>query len=102
MRSATEATHRPPSLRWRLLAFISIASVLVIGLAAVLSVRQARHDVQELMDGQMSKTAALILLHAQRDPTLAVTLPQELAQLKGHAKHIDSLAVEYQIGTPDG
>ena len=102
MKPATESTQRPPSLRWRLLAFVSIASVLVISLAAVLSVRQARHDVQELMDGQMSKTAALILLHAQRDPTLAVTLPRELAELKGHAKHIDSLAVEYQIGTPDG
>ena len=102
MTSLAESNHRPPSLRWRLLVFISIAAVLVIGLAATLSLRQARHDVQELMDGQMSKTAALILLHAQRDPTLAVTLPRELDELKGQAKHIDTLSVEYQIGTPDG
>ena len=45
------------SLRWRLLTLVSIAAVVILGLAGALSYRQAKHEVQELMDGEMGKMA---------------------------------------------
>lgn len=99
---ATPDGRRVFSLRWRILILALATSLLVLGLAVTLSIRQARHEVQELMDSQMAKTAALIFLQAQRDPGLVLTLPEELASLHGQSQRANSLAVEFQIGRADG
>ena len=93
---------RIPSLRWRLLALVSIAALLIIGLAAALSYRQARHEVQELMDGQMSKMAQLMLAQAQQGAEHLADLPTLMAAQRGLRVRRNELTLEYQIGKPDG
>lgn len=93
---------RVPSLRWRLLVLVSIAALLILGLAAALSYRQARHEVQELMDGQMSKTAQLMLAQAQQGAEHLTNLPTLMAGQRGMHSRNNELTLEYQIGRPDG
>ena len=91
-----------PSLRWRLLGLVSIAAVLIVGLAAALSYQQARHEVQELMDGQMTRMARLMLAQVQEDATHLMNLPGFLAAQRGFRFSHRELTLEYQIGKPDG
>ena len=95
-------SRRVPSLRWRLLGLVSIAALLIVGLAAALSYRQARHEVQELMDGQMSKMAQLMLAQAQQGAEHLANLPDLLAGQRGMRVQRNELTLEYQIGKPDG
>lgn len=95
-------SRRVPSLRWRLLGLVSIAALLIVGLAAALSYRQARHEVQELMDGQMSKMAQLMLAQAQQGAEHLANLPDLLTAQRGFRAHRNDLTLEYQIGKPDG
>lgn len=53
------------SLRWRLLLLISGAALLILMLAVQATSRQAKHEIQELMDGQMRMVAQLAL-HSAR------------------------------------
>ena len=66
---------RVPSLRWRLLILVSIASLVILVLASALSYRRARHEVQELMDDQMAKTAQLMLAQIMQGDDHLVDLP---------------------------
>lgn len=91
-----------PSLRWRLLGLVSIAAVLIVGLAAALSYQQARHEVQELMDGQMTRMARLMFAQVQEDATHLMNLPGFLAAQRGFRTSHSELTLEYQIGKPDG
>ena len=90
------------SLRQRLLLLVSIATLLILGLAAPLSYRQASHEVQELMDGQMSNMAQLMLAQAQQDAEHLSRLPELLAAQRGMRIRKKELTLEYQIGRPDG
>ena len=56
-----------PSLRRRLLLFISVTSIVLLALASTMSYRRARHDIQELMDDQLAKTAQLVLALAEQE-----------------------------------
>ncbi len=95
-------SRRIPSLRWRLLGLVSIAALLIFALAAALSYRQARHEVQELMDEQMSKLAQLMLAEAQGGSEHLAKLPGLLAGQRGlHPRH-NGLTFEYQVGSPAG
>lgn len=91
-----------PSLRWRLLTLVSIAALVILGFAAALSYQQAKHEVQELMDGQMSKMAALMLVQARQGPEHLAELPADLSSLRGQDPLDNELALEFQIGAPDG
>ena len=93
---------RVPSLRWRLLVLVSIAALLILGLAAALSYRQARREVQELMDNQMLKTAQLMLAQAQQGAEHLAHLPELMASQRGYRIRRNQLTLEYQIGKPDG
>jgi two-component system sensor histidine kinase QseC len=93
---------RVPSLRWRLLGLVSITAVLILGLAAALSYRQARHEVQELMDGQMSGTAQLMLAQVQLGADHLASLPELIAGQRGLRVRRSDVTLEYQIGSPDG
>lgn len=90
------------SLRWRLLRWVTLASLAVWVGAALLSYRAARHEVQELMDGQMIKTARLLLAEASIDPGRLHGLPERMAEMRGARSHRRELALEYQIYSADG
>ncbi|MFT3847394.1 MAG: ATP-binding protein [Propionivibrio sp.] len=94
--------RRAPSLRWRLLTLVSIAALVVVVLAGALSYRQARHEVQEMMDSQMSRLAALVLVHAQQGDDHLAQLPANLARLHGQRSRGNGMTLEFQIGRPDG
>ncbi len=94
--------RRSPSLRWRLLTLVSIAAVVILGLSASLSYRRAKHEVQELMDGQMSRAAALVLVQAQQGHEHLAELPANLARVRGLDNDDSDLTFEFQIGRPDG
>lgn len=95
-------SSRPGSLRWRLLARVSLATLLIWALAALLSYRQARHEVQELMDGQMVKTARLLLAQVGEDTRALEKLPTNMDTLRGVKKRRSELALEYQISDANG
>lgn len=91
-----------PSLRWRLLLLVSIASLLVLAFASVKSYQRARHEVQELMDDQLAKTAQLVLAQAQLGEEYFIDLPERIAGIRGLRSRRNHLTLEYQIGKADG
>ncbi len=93
---------RIPSLRWRLLGLVSITALLILGLAAALSYRQARHEVQELMDVQMTGTARLMLAQVRQGADHLADLPALMASQRGVRDRRNPLTFEFQIGKPDG
>lgn len=93
---------RPRSLRRRLLLLVSLATLLIYVLAAALSYRQARHEVQELMDGQMTKTARLLLVQAHGESAHLATLTESMAALRGIRSRRNEMALEFVIVRRDG
>ncbi len=100
--SGTLFATKTYSLRRRLLGLVSLATLLIWALAAVLSYHQAHHEVQEMMDAHMAQTASLLLAQASRTPAQLVELPSLLKTMKGAGKHHKGLLMEFQIGHPDG
>jgi len=93
---------RTPSLRWRLLILVSLASLAILVFAAVKSYNRARHEVQELMDDQLAKTAQLVLAQAQLGEDHFIDLPERIAGIRGLRSRPNHLTLEYQIGRSDG
>lgn len=60
--TGTMSTGRRHSLRWRLLILVSSASLLMLLISAGTTYRRAKHEIQELMDGQMTTVANLLLI----------------------------------------
>ncbi len=92
----------PGSLRWRLLRLVSIATLLIWSFAALLTYNQARREVQELMDGQMAKTARLLLAQVRNDANHLDDLPTRMANLRGTRTRRSELLLEFRIGRSDG
>ena len=90
------------SLRRRLLLRVALATLLIYVLAAALTYRQARHEVQELMDGQMTKAARLLLVQAGSDTQHLKNLAESMAALRGVRSRRNEMALEFQIGRKDG
>lgn len=89
--------RHPGSLRRRLLRLVSLATLVIWGLAAALTYRQARHEVQELMDAQLASTARLLLAQARTAPERLSELPENMAGLRGtRGRRIEHL-LEYRI-----
>ncbi len=97
-----EQTVQARSLRRRLLLRVSLATLLIYVLAAALTYRQARHEVQELMDGQMTKAARLLLVQAGSDSRHLANLADSMAALRGVKSRRNEMALEFQIGSKDG
>ena len=93
---------RARSLRWRLLRSMMIATLLIWGLAAALSYRQARQEVRELMDGQIAKSARLLLAQVQNNEDHLADLSANMAALRGVKVRRNELTLEFQIGRADG
>lgn len=90
------------SLRRLLLLRVSLATLLIYAMAAALSYRQARHEVHELMDGQMSKAASLLLVQAYSDPKHLAGLAESMAALRGLKSSRSEMTLEFQIAGQDG
>ena len=94
---------RAQSLRWRLLRSMIVATLLIWGLAATLSYRQARQEVQELMDGQIAKSARLLLAQIQQhNEDHLAHLSANMAALRGVRAKRNELTLEFQIVRADG
>lgn len=94
--------RRARALRWRLLRWVSLATLLIWGLAALLTYTQARREVQELMDGQMAKTARLLLAQVHDSTRHLDNLPANMASLRGTKTRRSELVLEFRIVRTDG
>ncbi len=94
--------ERPRSLRARLLLLVSLATLLIYVLAALLSYRQARHEVQELMDGQLVKSARLLLAQAAGEPAWLNRLADIVASQRGARVRRGELTLEFIVTRGDG
>jgi two-component system, OmpR family, sensor histidine kinase QseC len=102
---ALHAPTPPRSLRRRLLLRVSLASLLIWVLAAALSYRQASHEVRELMDSQMVKTARLLLVQTRGGTYDIAGLAESMAVLRGLGKPSSrrgEMPLEFQISRADG
>ena len=93
---------RARSLRWRLVRSMTIATLLVWALAAALSYRQARQEIQELMDGQIAKSARLLLAQVGNNESHLANLASNMAALRGVRSRRNELTLEFQLGRADG
>lgn len=93
------------SLRQRLLLWVSIASLFTWVLAAALSYHQASHEIQELMDSQMIKTARLLLVQTRGGAQDISKLSESMAVLRGQgvpSTRRKEMPQEFQIRRADG
>lgn len=102
MSVAGPAPPNAHSLRWRLLLWVTLTTVVIWSLAAGLSYRQARAEVQELMDGQIAKMARLLLAQIHEDTANLKDLPGNMDSLRGTKSRRSELALEFQIGYSNG
>ncbi len=93
---------RMQSLRWRLLRSMTIATLLIWVLAATLSYRQARKEVQDLMDGQIASSARMLLAQVAHNEDHLADLSANMAALRGVKSKHNELTLEFQIGRADG
>ena len=94
--------HPAHSLRWRLLVLVSVASLLIIVLASVLTYGRARHEVQELMDGQMQKVGQLILAQTVDGERGLAQMYERWPHAVGLDPKRDKVPLEFRIGRQDG
>ena len=93
---------KPRSLRRRLIFWVSLATLLIYVLAALLSYRQARHEVQELMDGELIKTARLLLALIRDDTRQAEGIATRMAAQRGIKARRNELTLEFAVARSDG
>ncbi|HRE16420.1 MAG TPA: ATP-binding protein [Rhodocyclaceae bacterium] len=92
----------PTSLRWRLLRWVTLVTILIWVIAAVLSYRQAKVEIQELMDGQMAKTARFLLAQVGHNNEAVRHIPENLDKLRGAEDDDSEVTLEYQVGDASG
>lgn len=90
---------RIPSLRWRLLRLVTVATLLAWALAAAFIYHQARHDVQELMDAQLTETAKVLLALAPDSPA---SPSRTMAEVRAPVDDHGEMPLEFQVLRPDG
>ena len=93
---------RLQSLRWRLLRTVCLAALLGLAVSAMLSYRQAQHEAEELMDGNLAQSGRILLALATDDPQQLDDLGARLATLASAGASRYEPLLEYQIGRNDG
>jgi two-component system sensor histidine kinase QseC len=81
---------------------MTIATLLIWVLAATLSYRQARKEVQDLMDGQIASSARMLLAQVAHNEDHLADLSANMAALRGVKSKHNELTLEFQIGRADG
>lgn len=93
---------QPASLRWRLLGLVTVATLIVWVMAGVLSYQQSGHELRELLDTQMDKSARMLLAQAQFNEQHLDNLLTNMEALRGPRVRRDEIPIEFQIGRADG
>ena len=85
------------SLRARLLLTVSIATLLVWGTAGVGSYDQALHEAEELMDGQLSQSAKLLMSMVPPDSDNLETENSPVKSFSDNVSHPYEQPLEFRI-----
>jgi hypothetical protein len=93
---------RRRSLRWRLLAAVCAAVLLIWLLTGWLSYSMARHEAEELMDGSLAQTGHLLLAIIEDDEDELVGLANRLARARRADDNVYEPPLEFQVGRGDG
>lgn len=102
MMRAPRSADRKRSLRRRLMLLVSMAALLTWALAAALSYRQARHEVRELMDGQMEQAAAFLLAQVAHAPYDFASLAADMALEQATRNRYTRFRLEFTVLGPGG
>lgn len=81
---------------------VSAVTLLTWILAAALSYRQARHEVRELMDGQMEQAAAFLLAQSMHGPRDFASLAAEMALQQTARNRYTEFRMEFTLLRQDG
>ena len=100
--SASPRSPRVQSLRWRLLRAVCVVSLVIWGLAGVLSYLQASHEAEEFLDGHLALSARTLLALASDNEDGLRDLAARLAAARGQPHGIYDPPLEFQIGRADG
>lgn len=90
------------SLRWRLIATICGAMLLIWLVTGWLSYSRARHEAEELLDGSLALTGHLLLAIMQDNEAQFADLVSRLATVRGARDDIYEPPLEFQVGRGDG
>ncbi|MDY0106559.1 MAG: ATP-binding protein [Giesbergeria sp.] len=101
MKALFTAEHRH-SLRWRLLAAVCAAVLLLWLLTGWLSYSQAQHEAEELMDGSLAQTGRLLLAILSDNEDDLAELAARLVTVRGAADNVYEPPLEFQIARGDG
>lgn len=93
--------ERRGSLRWRLLAAVCVAVLLIWLLTGALSYHMARHEAEELLDGSLAQTGHLLLALLEGSDDEFAGLGGRLASARA-ADNIYEPPLEFQVGQGDG
>lgn len=100
--SGPRGVERVTSLRWRLLAAVSGAVLLIWLLTGWFSYQKAQHEAEELMDGNLAQTGHLLIAIMQDNEAQLADLAQRLATVRGTPDNIYEPPLEFQLGRRDG
>jgi two-component system sensor histidine kinase QseC len=93
---------RAQSLRRRLLLTVSIVVLLIWSLAGVLSYGKARHEAEELMDGNLVQRAHLLMALLRDNEAGLADLTMRLAAVEAPTGNLYEPPLEFQFGRSDG
>lgn len=93
---------RSRSLRWRLLLAVCIVVLLIWGLTGILSYGKARHEAEELMDGNLAQRAHLLMALLRDNEGDFDDLATRLAVVGGTSRNLYEPPLEFQFGRGDG
>lgn len=96
------AAGRVRSLRWRLIAAVCAAVLLIWLVTGWVSYSNARHEAEELMDGSLAQTGHLLLAIMQDNEAQFADLVSRLATVRGARDNIYEPPLEFQVGRGDG
>lgn len=93
---------RVRSLRWRLIAVLTVAMLLTWVVTGLVSYSKARHEAEEMMDGGLAQVGHLLLAVMQDNEAQLADLARRLAGARGDRDSIYEPPLEFQVGRADG
>ncbi|MDD5388557.1 MAG: sensor histidine kinase N-terminal domain-containing protein [Gallionellaceae bacterium] len=92
----------PASLRARLLTPLLLATLLVWGMAGVVSYLKARHEAGELLDGQLAQSSKLLMAQAEHEMEDLAEVTALVEEVVDRVDHPYEQPLEFQIWGADG
>ncbi len=95
-------SRAPASLHARLLTSLLLATLLVWGMAGVVSYHKARHEAGELLDGQLAQSSKLLMAQAEHELDGLAESWAAVEEVVDRADHPYEQPLEFQIWGADG